>query len=140
MSGRRRPGGPRGPLRVAITDPRKVDILRRLADARDRTNRLLRPVSDEDTLKQHSPLMSPLAWDLGHIGNFEELWLVQELGEQPPMDASYNDLYDAFQHPRRTRSELSILDRYECERYLDMVRARALDNLASANLDGSDPL
>ena len=84
--------------------------------------------------------MSPLVWDLGHIGNFEELWLVQELAEEPPLDASYNDLYDAFRHPRRTRSELPIMDRYECERYLEIVRSKAMENLASANLNGTDLL
>ena len=40
-----------------------------------------RPVVDQldeaDQRPQHSPLMSPLVWDLAHIGNYEELWLLR---------------------------------------------------------------
>ena len=34
---------------------------------------------DAELMAQHSPLMSPLVWDLAHIGNYEELWLLREL-------------------------------------------------------------
>ena len=33
--------------------------------------------TDEELNRVYSPILSPLAWDLGHIANFEELWLVQ---------------------------------------------------------------
>ena len=45
-------------------------IIGMLAEARDRTLTLLEPVPDEELLVQHDPLMSPLVWDLGHIGHF----------------------------------------------------------------------
>ena len=35
--------------------------------------------------RQHSPLMSPLVWDLAHIGNYEELWLLRDVGGREPM-------------------------------------------------------
>ncbi|MBM2812107.1 MAG: hypothetical protein HW416_2866 [Chloroflexi bacterium] len=122
------------------TATRKADILRRLEDARSRTYQLLDPVSDDDLAKQHSPIMSPLVWDLGHIGNFEELWLVQELGERPPMDPSYNDIYDAFKHPRRDRIQLPLLDRRQCVEYLAAVRRDAAWTLEQADVEGRDPL
>ena len=31
-------------------------------------------------VRQHSPLMSPLVWDLAHVGNYEEQWLLRALG------------------------------------------------------------
>ena len=65
-----------------------------------------------ELLKQHNVLMSPLVWDLGHIGNFEELWLVQRLANAKPTNPQYDDMYDAFEHPRRTRAGLPLLDRY----------------------------
>ena len=42
-----------------------------------RTIALIEPVGDELLNRVYSELLSPLAWDLGHIANFEELWLVQ---------------------------------------------------------------
>src|SRR5262249_32851291 len=53
----------------------KAALAAELAAARARTITLLEPLSDEDLTKQHSSLMSPLVWDLAHIGVFEELWL-----------------------------------------------------------------
>ncbi|MEK8146004.1 DinB family protein [Streptomyces sp. M10(2022)] len=34
-------------------------------------------MDDHGLRAQHSPLMSPLVWDLAHIGNQEELWLLR---------------------------------------------------------------
>src|SRR5436190_1075433 len=62
---------------------RTSDLKRRIAqdldDARRRTHELLNPVDDERLMAQHDDLLSPLAWDYGHVGIFEELWLVQRL-------------------------------------------------------------
>ena len=54
--------------------------------------------------------MSPLCWDLAHIAHYEELWLLRALADVAPTDATYDDLYDAFKHPRRERPTLPILD------------------------------
>ena len=32
-------------------------------------------LAQEDLRLQHDPLMSPIVWDLGHIGHYEEVWL-----------------------------------------------------------------
>ena len=76
----------------------KAEIGDRLAEARERTLELIEPL-DEGRLNQvYSPLLSPLAWDLGHIANFEELWLVQTIGGREPVPrldellGSYPDL------------------------------------------------
>jgi hypothetical protein len=45
-----------------------------LEHARERTEALLEPLSDDELTRQVSPLQSPLVWDLAHIGHFEELW------------------------------------------------------------------
>ena len=51
-----------------------------LEAGRQRTFDLLEPFDDDFLRAQHSPLMSPLVWDLAHVGNYEELWLVRSLG------------------------------------------------------------
>jgi len=128
-------------LRERVTDQElKRELQRRLDDARARTLSLISPLSDEDLLKQHSPIMSPLIWDVAHIGNFEELWLVQELGDAMPISPLYDEMYDAFKNPRRERAKLPLLDRAQAARYLGQVRAAALDNLWRADLGSKDPL
>ena len=66
----------------------KSDIFRRLAEARERTRFLLEGVSKEDLARQHDPVMSPLSWDYGHIGSYEELWLLQKVTARTSPPAS----------------------------------------------------
>ncbi len=54
------------------TDPRRV-LAAGLQHHRRRTLALLEPLDDDAVHRQHDRIMSPLVWDLGHIGNFEEL-------------------------------------------------------------------
>ncbi|SLJ29740.1 iron(II)-dependent oxidoreductase EgtB [Mycobacteroides abscessus subsp. abscessus] len=71
-----------------------------LTTARARTTALTAAVDEADLVAQHSPLMSPLVWDLAHIGNQEELWLVRDVGGREPVRADIDELYDAFKHAR----------------------------------------
>jgi hypothetical protein len=69
--------------RPAAAAPRSAARLRWLAmlDAvRRRTFEMVAPLAEADLMRQHSPLMSPIVWDLGHVASFEELWLVRRLG------------------------------------------------------------
>lgn len=112
---------------------RKERIAASLEEARSRTLGLLDPLSESDQRAQHSPLMSPLVWDLAHVGNYEDLWLERGLGG-PLIHAEYDDLYDAFRHPRADRLSLPILGPAEARRYVASIRERVLDRL-----DGLDP-
>jgi len=119
----------------------KDAIAERLAEARRRTLALVEPLSDDQLNRVYSPILSPLAWDLGHIANFEELWLVQRVGERSPLDGELGRLYDAIENPRATRNELPILRGDRLRSYMEEVRARTLDVLAEVELDETtDPL
>ncbi len=98
----------------------------------------MEPLSDEQLNRVYSEILSPLAWDLGHIANFEELWLVQRVGRLEPMRGELGRLYDAIENPRATRNELPILRGDELRAYMDEVRARTLDVLDGADLDRAD--
>ncbi|WP_250029599.1 ergothioneine biosynthesis protein EgtB [Paractinoplanes maris] len=106
-----------------------------LTRARDRTVLLTEAVDDGDLTRQHSPLMSPLVWDLAHVGNQEELWLVRDVGGREPVRQDIDELYDAFKHARRDRTALPLLNPAEARRYVAQVRAKALDVLDRARLD-----
>ena len=53
-----------------------------LGQARARTLELVAPLTEEQLTRQHSILMSPIAWDLGHIAHFEEQWLRRAHGPE----------------------------------------------------------
>jgi iron(II)-dependent oxidoreductase len=115
-------------------------LVRQLEEARERTRLLLAPVSDEDLAAQHDPIMSPLIWDYGHIGNYEELWLLEKAFGRGLSDREVYDMYNASLHPREERPSLNLLDRRDAGVYLDAVRKAALEALEAADLDGEDPL
>jgi gamma-glutamyl hercynylcysteine S-oxide synthase len=111
-------------------------IAEELRRGRSRTAALADAVDDADLVKQHSPLMSPLVWDLAHIGNQEELWLVRDVGGREPMRCDIDHLYDAFRHPRRDRPELPLLNPTEARGYVAQVRDKVLDVLDRVELAG----
>jgi gamma-glutamyl hercynylcysteine S-oxide synthase len=111
-----------------------------LEGARARTLGLLAPIDDADLVGQVSPLMSPLVWDLAHVGHYEELWLLRNLVGAAPTNELFDDVYDAFKHPRRDRPSLPILGPASARAFVAGVRTRALDVLATIDLDGDNPL
>jgi gamma-glutamyl hercynylcysteine S-oxide synthase len=96
-------------------------------------------VDDDDLVRHHSPLMSPLVWDLAHIANQEELWLLRAVGGREAMRPEIDPLYDAFEHPRAECPTLPLLPPAEARAYVREVRGRVLDLLEAARLTG-DPL
>ena len=114
---------------------------RLLAETRERTLALVAPVSARDADRQHSPIASPLTWDLGHIAAFEDLWLCHRAGGLEPLRSDLLEVYDATETPRPERGELAFLPFPEAREFLDTVRTRSLAVLAGSDLcERSDPL
>ncbi len=112
-----------------------------LAEGRARTLELVRQVAEDDLNRVHSPLMSPLVWDLGHIAAFEDLWLCVRAGGLEPLRPELMDVYDASETPRADRGSIPYLRRDDALEYMEAVRERALDVLARADFSpGSDRL
>lgn len=107
-----------------------------LTRARERTTALTEAVDEADLVAQHSPLMSPLVWDLAHIGNQEELWLVRDVGGREPVRADIDHLYDAFRHARADRPALPLLDPTQARGYVHTVRDKVWDVLEASPLAG----
>lgn len=111
-----------------------------LEAVRRRSLSLVEPVPEQDLLAQHSPLMSPLVWDLAHVGNFEEIWLLRTIAGLPARDPQLDDIYDAFKHARKERTRLRLLDPAQSRVYISDVRGRVLDTLERIELSPSNPL
>jgi iron(II)-dependent oxidoreductase len=125
-----------------VSSASKAAISKHLSEARERTLALIEPLDDGQLNAVYSPILSPLAWDLGHIANFEELWLVQTIGRRPPLYGDLGRFYDAIENPRRSRGELPILRDAELRSYMAEVRARTLEVLDEVELaaDAEDRL
>lgn len=108
----------------------EVDGARQLAvdleHVRARTKRLVAHLDADALERVHSPLMSPLAWDLAHIAAYEDLWLAHEHAGEPLLRADLAEIYDAFETPRARRGEVDLLDSAAAFAYMHEVRQRVL--------------
>ena len=116
--------------RTTSPEAMRAHLAAELTRVRDRSAGLTTAIlDDEQMLAQHSRLMSPLVWDLAHIGNYEELWLLRAAAGAAPVRPDLDGIYDAFEHPRASRPTLPLLRPAESSRYLADVRGRVVDAL-----------
>src|SRR5882757_4242320 len=118
------------PLAELTPEALRAHVATQLTRGRARSTALTDAVDEADLIRQHSPLMSPLVWDLAHVGSQEELWLVRDVGGREPVRPDIDHLYDAFRNPRAKRPELPLLNPTQARAYVATVREKALDVLA----------
>lgn len=121
---------------IAEFDP--ASIAARLERVRERTLSLMAGLDWETLQRQHIPILSPMVWDLGHLANFEDLWLCQNLAELEPLESEYASMFDAVLNPRPTRKDLPLPVARTLWSYMSRVRQRALDVLSSYSASTPD--
>ena len=116
--------------RKRVPEPSLETAARGLEASRARTLRLT-DFDETELTTQHSPLMSPLVWDLAHIGQQEDLWLLRggNAAAQGLLSCKVEQLYDAFEHPRASRVSLPLLGPDEARSFIADVRGRVFDGL-----------
>lgn len=102
-----------------------ADHVSAMDEARARTLGLVEHLDDAQLEAVITPILSPLAWDLGHIAAYEDLWINHRLAGLPLLQPGLAELYDAFETPRAVRGGLAFLRGDELRFYLDEVRERA---------------
>ena len=98
-----------------------------MEEVRERTFRLVSHLDEAQLETVLAPIMSPLAWDLGHVAAYEDLWLNHRLAGRELLREDLAALYDAFETPRKVRGDLEFLRGEELREYMAAVRARALE-------------
>ncbi|MFL5822100.1 MAG: SUMF1/EgtB/PvdO family nonheme iron enzyme, partial [Solirubrobacteraceae bacterium] len=123
---------------VVAAEGSVTSALAGLSEARERTLGLVDPVSEDDLVRVHSPLMSPLVWDLGHIAAFEDLWIVHRHGSRPMVRSDLVEVYDATETPRAHRGDLPFLRPAAAREYMEEVRLQAREVIAERGVgDGT---
>jgi iron(II)-dependent oxidoreductase len=120
-----------------------VRLAAELQRVRRRTHDLIDSLTDEQLHRTVLPILSPIGWDLGHVAEFEELWLVRMVDavrDDRPLEGSLTEMYDAVRTPRAARGALELPDRDAILRRLRVVRQSSLARLREASFDGRDPL
>lgn len=111
--------------------PHQNPGLQALGEARQHTLTLVAHLDDEDLTRTHSPIMSPLVWDLAHIAAYEDLWLAHRLAGLELLRPDLAAVYDAFETPRAVRGDVDLLGPDEARVYMEEVRERVAEAIAS---------
>lgn len=110
-----------------------------LTEARSRTLLLVAPLAENDLRQQHDPIMSPILWDLGHISQFEKLWLLHNTGG-PIEFVEMPGMYNPFENPRPTRDRLPLPGPAELVAEMAAERRQVFDRLERISIDPENPL
>lgn len=117
----------------------RAAMVRDLETARARTLALV-DHDDAELHRQYDPLMSPLVWDLAHIGWQEEMWLLRGNDPRRPgmLDPTVERCYDAFLNTRASRVDLPLLPPNDARAYCANVRDEVFALLAALPEDADD--
>jgi iron(II)-dependent oxidoreductase len=106
---------------------RPVDVTAWLEDARARTLALVEDWPPPARLGPRLPIVNPALWEVGHVGWFEERWILRHAAARAPLRADGDALWDSSAVPHDARWELPLPSWEATHGYLREVRARSLE-------------
>ncbi len=113
-------------------------IAQLMTNARRDTLRLFDMAREEDLHESPGFGFRPVIWHLAHIGVFEAFWILQRMKGEPAPDERYERIFDPINTPREKSTNLPT--RREMEDYLERVRDRVLQYLATIQFDEANPM
>ncbi len=102
-----------------------------LVDARRVELELLDGLADDEMLGRKAHFVEPPIWEMGHVGWFQEWWLLRHLGGAKPLLPGSDAIYDSFNVSYKLRWDHRYPSRRETLAYLDEVLKRSVGRLES---------
>jgi len=116
-----------------------TQLAQRLQRTSHRLNTLCQDLDDDALRCQFDPEFSPIGWHLGHVAWQEELWVLRDRFQQPPLEAAFDEVFDAFR-PEKHRRGSKLPDKTLLFDYRREVRARVLERIEQVIDDSSKGL
>ncbi len=111
------------------------DLIEDLRDARESQLALFCDLSGEQLLGSKGHFLEPPIWEAGHVGWFQECWILRNLENAKAIIADGDGIYDAFNVSYKIRWDHDFLSRDETLEYLQTVLDRSIDRLAGREPD-----
>ncbi len=106
--------------------PPPHEVIAWLESARARTLALVEDWPPAARLGPQLAIVNPALWELGHVGWFEERWILRHAAARPPLRADADALYDSSAVPHDQRWHLPLPAWEATLDYLVDVHARSL--------------
>lgn len=113
-------------------------VINALKDARRRTLELVSDLSDEQLQVPLLAIINPIVWETGHVGWFQEKWVLRHVRGEAPLLEYADSLWDSAAVAHDTRWDLPLPSRGGTLDYLSQVLDRVIDGLESRALTGAE--
>ena len=113
-------------LHAALLDARRVEL------------ELLDGLSPAEMLGASQHFVEPPIWEMGHVGWFQEYWLLRHLDGAAPLLPGSDGIYDAFHVSYTRRWEHAFPTRQATLDYITEVLRRSVGRLESREPDAAD--
>lgn len=109
-----------------------------LLDARRHELTALAGMTDEQMYGLQMRIIEPPIWELGHVGWFQENWILQNLDQAQPIWSDANDLYNSFNIPNEERWALAFPKQAWTMTYITAVLQQCIQRLAGREVTAAD--
>src|SRR5262249_60429797 len=123
-----------------VSEPTAKRLVDQLVDARRVELELLDGLTDEQMLGERAHFLEPPIWEMGHVGWFQEYWILRHLDGAAPVLPGSDAVYEAFHVPYTRRWEHAYPSRRATGDYIAEVLSRTIARLAghTPTADGTD--
>jgi iron(II)-dependent oxidoreductase len=126
-----------------VTIPSKLspiaqELADSLLDARKRELEVLDKLTHDQLFGSRLRTVEPPIWEMGHVGWFQDRWILQNLDANPPVSQEADNLYDSFNIPNTERWDLAFPPFGETYEYITEVLDRIVQRLGSRDLTDED--
>src|SRR5215469_13174278 len=105
-------------------NPSTIELHAQLGEARQRTLELIGDLSDEQMVGPRLDIVNPLRWEVGHVGYFQEYWVLRHFRGEAPTRPEGDRLYDSARIAHDTRWDLPIPSKADTVAYIQRILER----------------
>jgi iron(II)-dependent oxidoreductase len=117
-----------------VPRPAALDLIAALEDARNVELEIFQGIDDSQLLGRQGHFLEPPIWEIGHVGWFQEYWILRHLGHADTLLPGSDAIYDSFNVSYRLRWSHRYPSRRETLKYISEVLERSI-----GRIEGREP-
>jgi iron(II)-dependent oxidoreductase len=114
------------------------ELIDALVDARRVELELMEGIADAQMLGQKAHFLEPPIWEMGHVGWFQEYWILRHLDHAGTLLPGSDGVYDSFNVSYKLRWDHAYPSRRETHAYISEVLKRSIGRLESREPSAQD--
>lgn len=114
---------------ATVAHPSVIELDAQLREARQRTLELINDLSDEQMIGPRLGIVNPLRWEVGHVGYFQEYWVLRHFRGEAPTQPEADRLYDSARIAHDTRWDLPIPSKADTLAYIQRILERVTERV-----------